>query len=582
MPSNLDKPSISTSLRNFRFQAYFFQSGIFILLVLGTLTINWKMIHEGLFVNSHDLLIHITWLQHFSKELSEGIWYPRWLAGTNFGYGSPTFVFYPPLVYYIGSALKLSGLDIESTMIVLFTFPYFGAGLSFYIYGHNRWGRTASLLGGLAYMTAPYLTLNVSHRGALAETWAIIWIPIGLWLTDRAIQCSKWRVTLAIFFTILALTHVPSLLICTIFWLIYTFCCLLNQSWKSVAITIGYAMIGFGIASPYLLPAILEKHLVQIDTMREVAGGFKANLMEIILSSKWNFAQGYIRPVFIYELLVIVLFMSIGLFFYRQDNARIKEISLWIFFLLILSFLMSQYSTPLWQSSQTLQMIQFPWRLLGLFSFGGAALCGIAVSGINKSKTNPKTFFLLVIIICIVFNTIFDYRLSLKQPTLSNPGQEILSKTYIQTQKALYDAYTNKLIDTKEYRPVIHNGYSTPAPVVGQPSISLVSGKASIQINRWASYNRIFNVVVQESSLIKVRTYYYPAWHLYINNNLHPIGVSSDGTIELRLEPGSYYVELNYFWTFAFTMGVIISSFSIITLIFLLNKKNEKNFSPKS
>jgi uncharacterized membrane protein len=113
------------------------------------------MICNGLFFKSHDLLNHVTWLQHFSKEFSEGIWYPRWLAGTIFGYGSPTFVFYPPLVYYIGSALRLSALHIENTMIFLYSFPFFGAGLTFYIYGHKPWGRIASFIGALAYITAP-------------------------------------------------------------------------------------------------------------------------------------------------------------------------------------------------------------------------------------------------------------------------------------------------------------------------------------------------------------------------------------------------------------------------------------------
>ncbi|MDJ0636402.1 MAG: hypothetical protein QNJ34_24710 [Xenococcaceae cyanobacterium MO_188.B29] len=78
---------------------------IVILLVLATIIINSRMIRDGL-NGMTDMRWHITWLQHFSKQLAEGILYPRWLAGTNYGYGSPTFVFYPPLVYYLGSLIN--------------------------------------------------------------------------------------------------------------------------------------------------------------------------------------------------------------------------------------------------------------------------------------------------------------------------------------------------------------------------------------------------------------------------------------------------------------------------------------------
>lgn len=96
------------------------EASLFLLLALVAITINQKMIRDGVIFESYDIRYHINWLQHFSKQFSEGILYPRWLAGDNYGYGSPTFVFYPPLVYYLGSLLKISGLNAEQTIITLF------------------------------------------------------------------------------------------------------------------------------------------------------------------------------------------------------------------------------------------------------------------------------------------------------------------------------------------------------------------------------------------------------------------------------------------------------------------------------
>ena len=105
--------------------------GFVIFLCVVVIAANTRMIKDGV-SGLGDIRWHLTWLQHFSKQFSEGIVYPRWLAGTNFGFGSPTFVFYPPLVFYLGTGLRLLGIGFESTVSALFTLGLFLSGLSFY------------------------------------------------------------------------------------------------------------------------------------------------------------------------------------------------------------------------------------------------------------------------------------------------------------------------------------------------------------------------------------------------------------------------------------------------------------------
>ncbi len=206
----------------------------FVFLLLGSIAVNEHMFRNGLIFQSHDIEAHTTWLINFSKQVAEGIWYPRWLADTNYGYGSPDFVFYPPGVYYIGSILKLTGIDTQKTMTLLFLLASLLAGFSCYVYGRNKWGKRVSLL---AYMTSPYLILNIYQRAALPETFAVALFPLGLFLTDQAFGKPKWRIGLAFFFAALSLTDMPSLLIYTIFWFLYAICCLLKHSWKAVVMT---------------------------------------------------------------------------------------------------------------------------------------------------------------------------------------------------------------------------------------------------------------------------------------------------------------------------------------------------------
>ncbi|MBD1839774.1 hypothetical protein H6F78_00885 [Coleofasciculus sp. FACHB-64] len=571
MSSNSSESQSILSNRPIQFFPYLAEVGLIVLLLVATVVINLRMIRDGL--NGYgDLLWHITWIQHFSKQIFEGIWYPRWLAGTNFGYGSPTFVFYPPLVYYIGSFFKLIGLNIEQTMTALFSSGLFGAGLSFYIYGRNKWGRIPAFIGGLSYMTIPAIA-DLINGGGLASLFAMALIPLGMYLTDQALVRPKWRAALAIFWSTIALTHVPSLLFCTIAWLFYTLFFLLKRPWKAVITTIASAGIGFGMVSFYLLPAILEQRFVNIEYMRGIDGGrFQASI--------FKFLDGGLSNIFIQELLAMVVLTIVSTLIclkgFRKNAAIIKETWLWLAFLIILVFLMSEWSWPIWKSSNILQMLQTPRRLGALFFFGEATLCGLTLSQKFQLRQRLKIFPLIIITIVIIANFKFGYQLFRALPALHNPGRgkvENLERLKI----ALYEPYTNKLIDVPEYRPSIKNSNKLPlVPRIDQPPVSVMSGKAAIQLNQWDSYNRMFNVTAEDTSSVRIRTYYYPAWHLYINQKPYPIDVSDDGTMKFTVEPGFYAVALRYQWTQYFTLGIILSIFSSVALV-LFWIKSPKN-----
>ena len=122
---------------------------------------------------------------------------------------------------------------------------------------------------------------------------------------------------------------------------------------------------------------------------------------------------------------------------------------------------------------------------------------------------------------------------------------------------------------TKEYLPLLSNGEAASSPQPGQPVVYLQSGKAKINVEHWGSYKRSLQVVVEEKSILKIRTYYYPAWHLYINDRIQMIDVDRDGIIKVKLNPGTYNLQLYYQWTLALKIGIILSGLSLVALIFI-------------
>ncbi|WP_293076819.1 6-pyruvoyl-tetrahydropterin synthase-related protein [Okeania sp. SIO3B5] len=499
------------------------------------------MIRYGLNLNFNvDIKWHLTWIQHFSQQLSEGILYPRWLAGTNYGYGSPTFVFYPPLAYYLGYFLKLSGFNIQDTAIILFSSALFLSGLTFYIYGRNKWRRIPALAGALVYMTSPYIAHDIYYRGGLSSIFVQALIPLLWWLTEQSFSGKKWRLGLAICWTIIALTHTPSLLLCAIVWLFYTLFFLLNKPWKAVVEIILSAGVGLGMASFYLLPAILEKRFVNIEVMKQVAGGVKYNifnLTQLFSLIQNNHEAAYI---FLHQFLAIAVLIIIAFVFCRRQSPILQETCHWSIFALTLTFFMSSWSGFIWQASPTLQMVQFPWRLLQIFSFVGAALYATVFSGILKLRLRSRFLLSLVIVGILLMNFRYFYQRSTEYIALRNPGKANVEHLQY-TKTIMNDPYTGKLIDVKEYRPLLKNASSSPpVPLIGQPKISVVTGQATINIQQWQSYNRVFSVTTEKPSNIRVRTYYYPAWRIYVNQKPYALSMANDGTIELKLNPGEY------------------------------------------
>ena len=576
------KPTHFSSTRFFKqkqlLSPYLGETIIVLLLVLATVIINLRMIRDGL-NGMTDMRWHITWLQHFYQQLAEGIWYPRWLAGTNYGYGSPTFVFYPPLVYYLGSLIKFSGLNIENTLIILYSLSLFLAGFNFYLFGRHRWGVIASFIGALAYMTAPYLAYNLYWVSSLSVAYAIAWIPLGWWLTDLALAKPKWKIAIAIFWCIFALTHLPNLLLCGLVWLFYTLFFLFSHSWKNVVTTIIFAGLGLGLASFFLIPAIVEQPLVNIASMKNVIGDITNGIFGAGLPFIPKKLDFQVSHIFAHQSLVILVLSAVAFLYCRQDRKTFSESKKWILFTLALALMMSSLSTPIWQASSTLQKVQAPWRLFSLYAFGSSALCGVVVSKIIRLKLPLKIFLSLIIAAILLVNTSYSYKLSRKFPTFRNPGKANLEHLE-PSRLALEEPFTDKLIDVEEYRPVIKQAIPSAEPVLGQPKLTVVKGKAKIELYRWKSYRRNFKVVAEEPSTIRVRTYYYPAWHLYLNNRSYPINILDDGTISFTVREGDYSVRLVYQKTLAFTWGIIVSILSIL-IIFIywitITKKLSQN-----
>lgn len=316
--------------------------------------------------------------------------------------------------------------------------------------------------------------------------------------------------------------------------------------------------------------------------MKDVRGGFEANLFWTPIALAKDILEHNLRmrSIFMHQSVEIIVLISIALIFgYRHLKIR-QETYKWLLLTIGLAFLMSYLARPIWQASSILQTIQFPWRFLQIFSFGGAVLCAIAIEVILERKSVLKYFLASIIVLILTSNFYYSYQLSRQFPTFHNLGRGVIPQ-FTYWQNILYKPYNDNLIDVKEYRPLLEKNSSIPLPIEGQPKFSLLSGKAAIDLEEWSSYQRLFKVNVEKHARIRIRTYYYPAWHLYVNNLPARLMMADDGTLKIDLPPGLHQLKLRYQWTPAFQIGIALSIFSLIILCLSNSKNKIKSISNK-
>ncbi|AFZ46054.1 hypothetical protein Cyast_0070 [Cyanobacterium stanieri PCC 7202] len=559
---------------------------IVIFFVILTIVINSQMIRFGL-NGLGDVRWHIGWVQNFSAQLQEGILYPRWLANTNFGYGSPTFVFYPPLVYYFGSILRIVGFNSQQTMTLLFSLPILLSGISFYVYGQSKWNSISATAGALSYMLCPFIIHSVNF-GNLSTLWTIPLLPLGMFFTDKCLENSKWGLLLTVFVSLIALTHTPTLLIYTIAWLLYMIYQTQEKPVIQVIITIIFAFAGLGLASFYLLPAILEQKYVNIDYQSGSMGGFSTLPWKDLFMVDGPYSIGAKNVIATISIAIISIIYT------EKRKPYLKHIMGWIIFMVIVLFMVSNLSEIIWYSSHILLKVQRSGRIMGLFYFAQAVLFSWLIKSLLGLKIKQQLIPITILTTILFVNFQYGYNLTRQSPGLNAQTQGVVSSREWM-EIALFEPLSEKLLDVPEFRPQIISPYefnpdvreSTPVidgiptpniiggnpyfpvPKLNKPKMEVLQGEGDIFIENWSSYVRNFRINVNQQSRIKIRTYYYPAWTLKINDQMHDIDILEDGTIGFSLDQGIYQGTLNYNMTPAFAWGILLSILSIIFLLVL-------------
>ncbi|MCC7359747.1 MAG: hypothetical protein IT317_09730 [Anaerolineales bacterium] len=342
---------------------------------------------------SDDGPFHLYRAVELGRLLHLGHWLPRWAPDMAQGYGYPFFNFYAPLSSYGVVALHGLGFTYPAALKAAFILGVWAAGLAVFWLGRALWGERAGVAAGAAYLLAPYLAYDLLFRGNLAEAWGFIWPPLALLGLHRR---GRWGWLLAaLAYAALILTHnVFALLASPLLGAHLVLRAAQRRSWAVLARG-GLALAaGLALTAYFWLPALAERGQVHADRL----------LVPPIFTWYTNFITpsdvlaapqvedpllvnpSPIRAVGLVTVLLGLPAVAAALWALarRQANSTHAAVGFLALALAGYAFMTVEASTLIWRALKPLELVQFPWRMLGPAALCAALLVGAGVPVLER------------------------------------------------------------------------------------------------------------------------------------------------------------------------------------------------------
>lgn len=534
--------------------------------------------------SGHDFEFHIfSWMEVLGQ-WKHGIVYPRWAALAHWGYGEARFLFYPPASWTLGAALG-SILPWKMVPAAYCWIVLMFSGYAMYRLAREWLGARDALFAAVFYALNPYHLLIVYWRSAYAELLAAALLPLLLLcllrLKDPGIRPVLWlSVTLAAGW----LTNAPvavmihystaGLALFMSVQVAWRERSVGQEAWRPLAGTAAAMLIGAGLASFYLIPAIYEQGWVNLSEVLSPGVRPQDNfLFTTINDPDHNRFNSLLSIVALSEIGVL----AVAIFFARPSKPHVgtaarstgsgqapgcpaapnrvggaKE-NAW----LLLStwgaastLLMLSVSNLLWQHLPKFRFVQLPFRWLLCMNAALAVLLTMAV------RRWPVRLLASAALLGIVIFA--GHRI---QPPWWDQAGDIREMSNAIADRSGYEG-------TDEYVPAGADAYELNKSL---PLVSYEDNAATpirTQGLEWTPAAKHFAVHSTTPKNLVVRLFNYPAWSVAVNGV--PIATQTTdvtGLIVIPVTAGDNDVRIDFLRTNDRRVGNIVSLISVAIFI---------------
>ncbi len=520
--------------------------------------------------SGHDIQFHLSSWMDVAGQWREGTIYPRWAEWSNWGFGEPRFIFYPPASWLIGAALG-SVLPWAAVPGVYVWLALILAGMSMWKLARDWLPGTQAAAAAILFAVNPYNLAIVYYRSDFAELLAAAFLPLLLWAALGIIGQAPGRVPLlAIIFAAIWLSNAPEAVIATYsLALVFTVGAIRRRSLLPL-VSGGLAMAaGFGVAAFYILPAVWEQRWVQIsqaltENLRPERNFIFTNSNDPeFLVFNWKISG---------VALGIMLAAGEAAIFVARRRREFADVWWGLLSLgIAASFLMFRLSAPLWRYAPKLAFLQFPWRWLEALAVVFAFFVGAAIGLIRLRWVSGLALAAVLVLIG------FTGYLIAKDTWWDDADVPFLSG-----ELASGHGYEG----TDEYAPVGSDRYQLPGatpdaedipdvpPTPPVTEIDPTTGRiiddpsVKIEIERWAGERKVFAESSAKPVELALRLVNYPAWEVRVNGkDVKAETAEMTGQMLVPLPPGGHQVEVRFRRTWDRATGDAISLLSALGLM---------------
>jgi len=522
----------------------------------------------------HDIGFHVSCWLEISGLFREGILRPRW-AELAFGYGDPTFIFYPPLSLYLGAILTLL-LPFRMVPGAYVWLALVLAGFSFFYLCRHFLDVRSALVGAVVYVMNPYHLLQVHGRCSFSELLVSATLPLLLLATYRMSEPGRQRVAaVALLLAIISLTSMPGGVAAGYSAFVFAIALTLTRN-SGAGLIAKFAIagiLGAGLAGFFLLPAWFEKPWVIASVYSAIPP--EARFVRLNLLPHGRFAWA-LAAVEVGQILVGGLAWAIC----RRTKPRD---TFWAFTAVFSAsvIMVLPISAGIWRSAPLLHYVQFPWRWLGPMGLALSFFVAAAVQQSSKGLLLAAGVCILGLVtlaaFTVVINTKADVLLSSLKKSISE-GRGYLGWPYVLPRDMKIDNRGIPYYLVPGEAAVLEVGPEEIAGVVPPQDFRSTAPAASVSriaITHWSAEARDFDVDTPQPVWIRVRLFWYPGWHAYIDSKaIDPVTRNARGALVLRIPSGRSHVKLLYERTPDQTIGIVLSSLCLVTLLWMFRNRS--------
>jgi hypothetical protein len=567
-----------------------------------------------------DMPFHLqSWLDA-AAQLRQGH-YPQWAYSPAWNAGEPRFLFYPPISWLLG-ALLITLFPASVAPIAYIFLALTASGFSMYHLAKHYVSPGAALLASTFYLANPYMLFCAFERTAFAELLAAAWIPL---LLLAALRPRPTVHGIAIPIALLWLTNAPAAVMgCYTFALIATLrvCKAPYEDVSSrpkaqsaaverpaspndanplhlIPTYILGTVLGLALPAFYLVPAAYERRFVQVAMAIIPNMRYQDNFLFTHTADAAHNAVNHTASTLALTVLVFTA-LTIGAVCLAnreriistepRANERSGETPVFVsapkFTLAILTvliaFLLTPLSAPIWAHLPNLAYLQFPWRLLTILSAILAFSIALLLNRLRVSSFLSSVLYPLspVLAIALSFTAYTLYAQACDHPSLPT-SIATLFRTHHGAPPT--DEYTPTDADNDHLRtdnpgywlaasPNTPAPYTTPTPSELNPTLS--TDDTPIPDSQTLATPAPHHVTINTSSpsylILNLRD--YPNWQISMGC---PTCVAyrvfehvqrDDGLLALPVPAGTYTIDITWHRTLDQTLGLITSTLALIAL----------------